>query len=110
MRRMQLLFEARGFLLKVIGGFLILIYLAATGIHMSNDLPIHRALWEVTLDVRVALNLPTDTRQIWEVINRSREGDDILKSDGEPITPNPADSQIGQRLDPPPSSCLSAPG
>jgi hypothetical protein len=79
---MQLLFEARGIILKVVGGFLILVYLAATGIHMSNALPIHRALWGVTMDVRVALNCPTDTRQIWEVINRSREGDDVLRSDG----------------------------
>lgn len=79
---MQLLFEARGIILKVVGGFLILVYLAATGIHMSNALPIHRALWGVTMDVRVALNCPTDTRQIWEVINRSEEGDDILKDGG----------------------------
>ena len=80
---MQLLFEARGFLLKAVGGFLILVYLAATGIHMSNALPIHRALWGVTLDVRVALNCPTDTREIWRVINRNQESDDILKSDGQ---------------------------
>ena len=83
MRGMQLLYEARGFLLKVIGGFLILAYLAATGIHMSNKLPIHRALWGVTVDVRVALNCPTDTREIWRVINRNQESDAILKSDGQ---------------------------
>ena len=82
MSGMQLLYEAKGVILKVIGGFLILVYLVVTGIHMSNGLPIHRALSGVTLDVRVALNCPTDTRQIWEVINRSRKGDDILKSDG----------------------------
>ena len=79
---MQLLYEAKGFILKVIGGFLILVYLVVTGLHMSNGLPIHRALSGVTLDVRVALNCPTDTRQIWEVINRSEEGDDILKDGG----------------------------
>jgi len=45
-------------------------------------LPIHRALWGVTMDVRMVLNCPTDTRQIWEVINRSEEGDDILKDGG----------------------------
>ncbi len=78
---MQLLFEARGIILKVVGGFIILVYLAATGIHMSNALPIHRALWGVTLDVRVALNCPTDTQEIWRVINRDPESDDILKSD-----------------------------
>ncbi len=82
MSGMQLLYEAKGFILKVIGGFLILVYLVVTGIHMSNGLPIHRALSGVTLDVRVALNCPTDTRQIWEVINRSEEGDDILKDGG----------------------------
>ena len=79
---MQLLFEARGIILKVIFGSLVLMYLAVTGIHMSNELPIHRALWGVTMDARVALNCPTDIRQIWEVINRSKKGDDILKSDG----------------------------
>ena len=79
---MQLLFEAKGFILKVIGGFIILVYLAATGIHMSNELPIHRSLWGVTMDARVALKCPTDTRQIWEVINRSRKGDDVLKDGG----------------------------
>ena len=82
MSGMQLLYEAKGFILKVIGGFLILVYLVVTGIHMSNGLPIHRALSGVTLDVRVALNCPTDTRQIWEVINRREEGDDILKDGG----------------------------
>lgn len=79
---MQLLFEAKGFILKAIGGFMILVYLAATGIHMSNELPIHRALLGVTLDARVALKCPTDTQQIWEVINRSQKGDDILKDGG----------------------------
>ena len=79
---MQLLFEARGIILKVIGGFLILLYVVATGIHMSNGLPIHRALWGVTMDARVALNCPTDTRQAWEVINRSQKGDDVLKDGG----------------------------
>ena len=79
---MQLLFEAKGTILKVISAFLIVLYIAVTGIHMSNELPIHRALWGVTMDVRMVLNCPTDTRQIWEVINRSRKGDDILKSDG----------------------------
>jgi len=32
--------------------------------------------------VRMVLNCPTDTRQIWEVSNRSEEGDDILKDGG----------------------------
>jgi len=78
----QLLFEARAIILKVIFGFLILLYVVVTGIHMSNELPIHRALWGVTMDARVALNCPTDTRQIWEVINRSEKGDDALKDGG----------------------------
>ena len=82
MSGMQLLFEARGIILKVISGFLILVYLSVTGIHMSNGLPIHRALGGVTMDARLALNCPTDTRQIWEVINRSRKGDDVLKDGG----------------------------
>ena len=79
---MQLLFEAKGTILKVIFGFFILLYVALTGIHMSNELPIHRALWGVTMDVRVALDCPTDTRQIWEVINRDPKGDDVLKDGG----------------------------
>ena len=82
MSGVQLLFEARAIILKVIFGFLVLMYLAVTGIHMSNELPIHRALWGVTMDARVVLNCPTDTRQIWEVINRSEKGDDILKDGG----------------------------
>lgn len=44
MSGMQLLFEARGIILKVIIGFLIVLYVGVTGIHMSNELPIHRAL------------------------------------------------------------------
>ncbi len=82
MSGMQLLFEAKGTILKAINAFLIVLYIAVTGIHMSNKLPIHRALWGVTMDVRMVLNCPTDTRQIWEVINRSEEGDDILKDGG----------------------------
>ena len=82
MSGMQLLFEAKGTILKVISAFLIVLYIAVTGIHMSNELPIHRALWGVTMDARMVLNCPTDTRQIWEVINRSEEGDDILKDGG----------------------------
>jgi len=41
---MQLLFEAKGTILKVISAFLIVLYIAVTGIDMSNELPIHRAL------------------------------------------------------------------
>ena len=79
---MQLLFEARGIILKVIFGCLTLLYVGVTGIHMSNELPTHRALWRVAMDARVALNCPTDKRQIWEVINRSEKGDDVLKDGG----------------------------
>ena len=82
MSGVQLLFEARAIILKVIFGFLILLYVVVTGIHMSNELPIHRALWGVTMDARVVLNCPTDTRQIREVINRSEKGDDVLKDGG----------------------------
>ena len=78
---MQLLNEAKWVILKLVGGFLLLVYLLLTGIHMSNGLRIERALWGGTIDARVALSCPTDTRQIWEVINRSRQDDENLKSD-----------------------------
>ena len=78
---MELLNEAKWVILKLLGGFLVLFYLVVTGIHMSNRLPIDRALWGVSIDTRVALNCPTNTRRIWEVISRSRESDDNLKYD-----------------------------
>ena len=78
---MELLNESKWVILKLLGGFLVVSYLLLTGIHMSNGLRIERALSGANIDARVALSCPTNTRRIWEVINRSREGDDILKSD-----------------------------
>jgi hypothetical protein len=79
---MQLLNEAKWEILKLLGGFLLLFYLVVTGIHMSNRLPIDRAIFGVNIDARVIINCPTNTRRIWEVIDRSRKNDDVLKSDG----------------------------
>ena len=79
---MQLLNEAKWEILKLLGGSLLLFYLVVTGIHMSNRLPIDRAIFGVNIDARVIINCPTHTRRIWEVIDRSRKNDDVLKSDG----------------------------
>jgi len=77
---MQLLNEAKWVILKLLGGFLLLFYLAVTGIHMSNRLPIDRAIFGVNIDARVIINCPTHTGRIWEVVDRSRKNDEILMS------------------------------
>lgn len=80
-RDMELLNESKWVILKLLVGLLVLSYLLVTGIHMSNGLRIERALGGVSIDVGVALGCPTNTLRIWEVINRSREDDDIFKAD-----------------------------
>lgn len=81
MRNLELLNEAKGVILKLIVGLLVLFYLSVTGIHMSNGLPIHRALRGAYIDARVALSCPTNIQRIWQVVNRSQQGDDVQKSE-----------------------------
>ena len=78
----ELLIEARWVILKVVVGVILLFNLSVTGIHMSNRLPIDRALFGVSKDVSVIINCPSNTRRIWEVVDRSQKNDEILKSDG----------------------------
>ena len=61
---MELLIEARWVILKVAIGVIVLFYLSATGIHISNRLPIDRALFGVNKDVCVIINCRTDARRI----------------------------------------------
>tara|TARA_B100001971_G_C17998420_1_gene435987 strand:- start:247 stop:519 length:273 start_codon:yes stop_codon:yes gene_type:complete len=79
---MELLIEARWVILKVVVGVILLFYLLVTGIHMSNRLPADRALFGVSKDVSVIINCPTNVRRIWEVVDRSRDSDEVLKTDG----------------------------
>jgi hypothetical protein len=79
---MELLIEARWVILKVVIGVIVLFYLLVTGIHMSNRLPIDRALFGVGKDVSLIIKCPTDARRIWEVVNRDRKSDEVLRSDG----------------------------
>ena len=79
---MELLIEARWVILKVAIGVIVLFYLLVTGIHMSNRLLIDRALFGVNKDVRVIINCPTDARRIWEVIDRDRKSDEVLRAGG----------------------------
>jgi len=79
---MELLIEARWVILKVAIGVIVLFYLLVTGIHMSNRLLIDRALFGVNKDVRVIINCPTDARRIWEVIDRDRKSDEVLRAEG----------------------------
>jgi len=79
---MELLIEARWVILKVAIGVIVLFYLLVTGIHMSNRLLIDRALFGVNKDVRVIINCPTDARRIWEVVDRDRKSDEVLRAEG----------------------------
>jgi hypothetical protein len=79
---MELLIEARWVILKVAIGIIVLFYLLVTGIHMSNRLLIDRALFGVNKDVRVIIDCPTDARRIWEVIDRDRKSDEVLRAEG----------------------------
>ena len=79
---MELLIEARWVILKLAIGVIVLFYLLVTGIHMSNRLLIDRALFGVNKDVRVIINCPTDVRRIWEVIDRDRKSDEVLRAEG----------------------------
>ena len=79
---MELLIEARWVILKVAIGVIVLFYLLVTGIHMSNRLLIGRALFGVNKDVRVIINCPTDARRIWEVVDRDRKSDEVLRAEG----------------------------
>ncbi|MFP6635545.1 MAG: hypothetical protein VCB79_06425, partial [Dehalococcoidia bacterium] len=72
----------RWVILKVAIGVIVLFYLLVTGIHMSNRLLIDRALFGVNKDVRVIINCPTDARRIWEVIDRDRKSDEVLRAKG----------------------------
>jgi len=78
---MELLIEDSWAILNVLVGVILLFYLLVIGIHMSNRLPIDRALFGVSKDVSVIINCPTNTRRIWEVVDRSRKSDEVLKSD-----------------------------
>ena len=69
-------------ILKVAIGVIVLFYLLVTGIHMSNRLLIDRALFGVNKDVHVIINCPTDARRIWEVIDRHRKSDEVLRAEG----------------------------
>lgn len=91
---MQLLNEAKWGILQLIGGLILLFYLAVTGIHMSNRLLIDRAIFGVNIDARVIINCPTNVQRIWEVIDRSRKNDEILSRmvDSATITPKSVDS------------------
>ena len=82
MTDMELLIEARWVILKVAIGVIVLFYLLVTGIHMSNRLLIDRALFGVNKDVRVIINCPTDARRIWEVVDRDRKSDEVLRAEG----------------------------
>ncbi len=82
MTDIELLIEARWVILKVAIGVIVLFYLLVTGIHMSNRLLIDRALFGVNKDVRVIINCPTDVRRIWEVIDRDRKSDEVLRAEG----------------------------
>lgn len=79
---MELLIEARWVILKVAIGVIVLFYLLVTRIHMSNRLLIDRALFGVNKDVRVIINCPTDARRIWEVVDRDRKSDEVLRAEG----------------------------
>lgn len=82
MTDMELLIEARWVILKVTIGVIVLSYLLATGIHMSNRLLIDRALFGVNKDVCVIINCPADARGIWEVIDYDRKSDEVLRAEG----------------------------
>ena len=82
MTDMELLIEARWVILKVAIGVIVLFYLLVTGIHMSNRLLIDRALFGVNKYVRVIINCPTDVRRIWEVVDRDRKSDEVLRAEG----------------------------
>ena len=82
MTDIELLIEARWVILKVAIGVIVLFYLLVTGIHMPNRLLIDRALFGVNKDVRVIINCPTDARRIWEVVDRDRKSDEVLKAEG----------------------------
>ena len=79
---MELLIEARWVILKVAIGVIVLFYLLVTGIHMSNRLLIDRALFGVNKYVRVIINCPTNARRIWEVVDRDRKSDEVLRAEG----------------------------
>ena len=79
---MELLIEARWVILKVVIGVIVLFYPLVTGIHMSNRLLMDRALFGVNKDVRVIINCPTDARRIWEVVDRDRKSDEVLRAEG----------------------------
>ena len=79
---MELLIEARWVILKLAIGVIVRFYLLVTGIHMSNRLLIDRALFGVNKDVRVIINCPTDARRIWEVVDRDRKSDEVLRAEG----------------------------
>ena len=82
MTDIELLIEARWVILKVAIGVIVLFYLLVTGIHMSNRLLIDRALFGVNKYVRVIMNCPTDARRVWEVVDRDRESDEVLRAGG----------------------------
>ena len=82
MTDMELLIEARWVILKVAIGVIVLFYLLVTGIHMSNRLLIDRALFGVNKYVRVIINCPTNARRIWEVVDRDRKSDEVLRAEG----------------------------
>ena len=79
---MELLIEARWVILKVAIGVIVLFYLLVTGIHMSNRLLIDRALFGVNKYVRVIMNCPTDALRVWEVVDRDRKMDEVLRAEG----------------------------
>ena len=79
----ELSIEARWVILKVVVGLLVLFYLLMTAIHMSNRLPIDRALFGVNKDVRVTINCPIKIKRIWEVVDRSRKSNEVLRLDGQ---------------------------
>ena len=82
MTDMELLIEARWVILKIAIGVIVLFYLLVAGIHMSNRLLIDRALFGVNKDVRVIINCSTDARRIWEVVDRDRKSDEVLRAEG----------------------------
>ena len=79
---MELLIEARWVILKVAIGVIVLFYLLVTGINMSKRLLIDRALFGVNKYVRVIINCPIDARRIWEVVDRDRKSDEVLRAEG----------------------------
>ena len=82
MTDMELLIEARWVILKVAIGVIVQFYLLVTGIHMSNRLLIDRALFGVNKYVRVIMNCPTDALRVWEVVDRDRKSDEVLRAEG----------------------------